>query len=59
MITVRDMEGKLHQMQLERDTVETRKQVYNAKELSLSHALKFSYCYVFATCWCKPLIFQT
>ncbi|XP_023328322.1 uncharacterized protein LOC111701320 isoform X2 [Eurytemora carolleeae] len=35
MITVRDMEGKLHQMQLERDTVETRKQTY---ELHLEEA---------------------
>ena len=29
------------------------------KELSLCLKLKFSYPYIFATWWCKPLIFQT
>ena len=29
------------------------------KEVSFCHKLKFSNPYIFATCWCKPLIFQT
>ena len=31
----------------------------NTKELSFSHKIKFSNPYIFATRWCKPLIFQT
>ena len=29
------------------------------KKLRLCHKLKFSFPYIFATWWCKPLIFQT
>ena len=29
------------------------------KELSFRHKLKYSNSYIFATWWCKPLIFQT
>ena len=32
---------------------------FSAKELSLSHKLKFANLYIFATWKCKPLIFQT
>ena len=29
------------------------------KELSFCHKLSCSYHFIFAACWCKPLIFQT
>ena len=31
----------------------------HSKKLGLGHKFKFLYSYVFATWWCKPLIFQT
>ena len=33
--------------------------VSDTKELSFSHKLKFSNCYIFVNRRCKPLIFQT